>query len=292
MKACLYNSLLIFCIIEILSLHAQAQIFCPYPKDIFKIITIDSANMRVWYALNAIDLQNTKTYDDWQCLEIGQHISKCFSFFVYNSDSLCTEYGKKHPQAQSVPTWMGAQGKMGMRWSEYIYSEYFKDFATDTFTEYACMPLRLSKYNSQCSESIPKQEWTLEDDTATIAGYLCQKAICHFRGRNFTAWFAVDIPVSNGPWKFGGLPGLILKVYDNDKFYTFECINIDIYQNKIPIRIYENFIKFQKMKRNELLEFRKKIHKDYHAMAGYVLTGGGEVPMSVLDPHKNPLELE
>lgn len=58
------------------------------------------------------------------------------------------------------------------------------------------------------------QQWRITDDEKMILGYTCQKADCYFRGRYWTAWFAVDIPVNDGPWKFGGLPGLIMEVYD------------------------------------------------------------------------------
>lgn len=57
------------------------------------------------------------------------------------------------------------------------------------------------------------------------------KATCTFRGREYTAWFCVDIPISNGPWKFGGLPGLILKVYDKDHLFVFESIEIEKKRN-------------------------------------------------------------
>ncbi|MDR2651853.1 MAG: hypothetical protein LBC68_06010 [Prevotellaceae bacterium] len=40
-----------------------------------------------------------------------------------------------------------------------------------------------------------------------------------------------DIPIDNGPWKFGGLPGM--KVYDNDKKFVFECIGIQYKQFSI-----------------------------------------------------------
>ena len=52
-------------------------------------------------------------------------------------------------------------------------------------------------------------------------------ATSDFRGRHWTAWFATDIPVSDGPWKLGGLPGLILEAYDKGHQYTFTAVGLE-----------------------------------------------------------------
>ena len=52
-------------------------------------------------------------------------------------------------------------------------------------------------------------------------------ATSDFRGRRWTAWFATDIPVSDGPWKLGGLPGLILEAYDKGHQYTFTAVGLE-----------------------------------------------------------------
>lgn len=63
--------------------------------------------------------------------------------------------------------------------------------------------------------------WSLEEDTLTVCGYPCMKATCEYGGRQWTAWFTEEIPASFGPWKFSGLPGLILKVADSEGVHTF-----------------------------------------------------------------------
>ena len=52
-------------------------------------------------------------------------------------------------------------------------------------------------------------------------------ATADFRGRRWTAWFATDIPISDGPWKLGGLPGLILEAYDKGHQYTFTAVGLE-----------------------------------------------------------------
>jgi GLPGLI family protein len=282
------KNILVFISICFFPYNISAQPVHPFPRDISNMITVDSVNIRVWYALNAIDINRPDTYDDLQCLEIGAHLSKYYSYFVYNSDSLCTDWTQKHKGAQSSPIRMGASGKKPDEWSEYHYSEYFKDFSNNTFTEYIRMPMYMHKFNCQYSEKIPSQKWEIQGDTLTVCGYLCQKAVCRFRGRDFIAWFTPTIPINNGPWKFGGLPGLILKVCDKDGLYIFECTKIENYKGKCPIKTvdYKSYMKIERKKLSKLL---KDIHEDYFKVAGLIRIGGSSIPKPLL---YQPLELE
>lgn len=77
---------------------------------------------------------------------------------------------------------------------------------------------------SYCTyDSTAIQEWELLDDVDVILGIECKKARTHFRGRDWTAWYAPEIPYTAGPWKFGGLPGLILKAEDASGEYRMEA---------------------------------------------------------------------
>lgn len=61
-------------------------------------------------------------------------------------------------------------------------------------------------------EPFDEIEWAIsEDSTSTVMGYECMLAESDYHGRHWRAWFTLDIPVSSGPWKLRGLPGLILK---------------------------------------------------------------------------------
>lgn len=84
----------------------------------------------------------------------------------------------------------------------------------------------------QVTEIIPPQDWTITEDTLTVLGYMCQKATTTFRGRNYSAWFTLDIPVNEGPWKLHGLPGMILKAEDGDGIFLFEAIGITQLNNE------------------------------------------------------------
>ncbi|MGK6340800.1 GLPGLI family protein [Chryseobacterium sp. DT-3] len=59
-----------------------------------------------------------------------------------------------------------------------------------------------------------KPEWKILPEKEKIGEYNTQKATTNYGGRNWIAWFATDIPIQDGPYKFCGLPGLIVKVED------------------------------------------------------------------------------
>ncbi|MDR0982275.1 MAG: GLPGLI family protein [Culturomica sp.] len=76
-------------------------------------------------------------------------------------------------------------------------------------------------------EDIPMQEWIMTNETKEILGYNCNSAKCHFRGRDYIAYYTDKIPVADGPWKFGGLPGFIMEVHDKNNYYSFICVGIN-----------------------------------------------------------------
>lgn len=74
-------------------------------------------------------------------------------------------------------------------------------------------------------------DWKIEKDRIKILEHSCRKATTVFRGRKYEAYFTDDIPISDGPEKFNGLPGrLILKVriIDDEVIYHIEAIKVAI----------------------------------------------------------------
>src|SRR5690606_15124887 len=65
-------------------------------------------------------------------------------------------------------------------------------------------------------DSMPELNWEITDETENILGFTCKKATVKYRGSSISAYFTEEIPIPFGPWKFDGLPGLILKVISND----------------------------------------------------------------------------
>ena len=78
----------------------------------------------------------------------------------------------------------------------------------------------------QFTEPLKKLNWKITADTKSVLGYKCQKATVDFGGRSYEAWFSTDIPISDGPYIFNGLPGLILEIYDLKRQYHFSLAGI------------------------------------------------------------------
>lgn len=64
-------------------------------------------------------------------------------------------------------------------------------------------------------EAAPFQ-WKIADGQKKVLDFLCMQATYQDSVNQYTAWFTPQIPVSNGPAEFGGLPGMILQVDIND----------------------------------------------------------------------------
>ena len=75
--------------------------------------------------------------------------------------------------------------------------------------------------NYLIEEEAPQIDWKIAKDTMSFSGILCQQATARFKGRNWIAWFAPEMPFQSGPWKLNGLPGLIIEAYDDKKEVQF-----------------------------------------------------------------------
>ena len=104
-------------------------------------------------------------------------------------------------------------------------------------------------------EKKPVMNWKITKESQKILGYSCYKATTKFRGREYIAWFTPDIPYNLGPWKLGGLPGLILKV-ENDVF-DYAAIRIVLNSDKLPtLPTLQSFEKFKtKYTLNQSIEY-------------------------------------
>ena len=71
-----------------------------------------------------------------------------------------------------------------------------------------------------------KISWNILSETKTILNYQCQRAICQFRGRDYIVYFTSEIPIPNGPFKFDGLPGLILEVLSLDEMVKIKATSV------------------------------------------------------------------
>jgi hypothetical protein len=74
--------------------------------------------------------------------------------------------------------------------------------------------------------------WKPTEEKQKILEYQCYKATCSFRGRDYEAWFTTDLPFKSAPWKFHGLPGVVLKISSKDEYLDVEARGLKISENK------------------------------------------------------------
>ncbi len=168
-------------------------------------------------------------------LDIGKEWSVYYDFNKSRRDS--TRKANFRPNKFSLSKDVDAlQNRLEMRNEVYgVLDEsrdetmrIFKNRKSDEIIVFDKGPLEVydTFTNFKLTEIISPQQWEISDDTLTVLGYVCNKATASFRGREFHAWFTVDIPISEGPWKLYGLPGLILQVEDKEGLFQFESIGL------------------------------------------------------------------
>ena len=101
---------------------------------------------------------------------------------------------------------------------------------SDDFDEYDLMENTVLNLQSN-----NHQTWELTDEKKQVGNLSVQKAKTFWGGRNWIAWFSTEIPFQEGPYKFHGLPGLIIEISDDKNNYRFELAkseNIDAEENQ------------------------------------------------------------
>ena len=212
------------------------------------------------------DTLSGKTRDDLLILQIGENISKCYSHYSAEVDSISAlpnwyEVMKKHLDYAFSKKEVNDNDYPHKRMKDYVYKNYPQGKMTVTDG------LTLQYYVYE--DDLNAQQWEIKDSTKTILDYQCQMAVCNFRGRQWTAWFTTDIPISDGPWKFGGLPGLIMEAYDKGKQYVFTIVGLQKVGDE-PIYFSETYVGSKRFEKTNRIEFLKAKKAALMNLNGYI----------------------
>ncbi|SEA01483.1 GLPGLI family protein [Porphyromonadaceae bacterium KH3R12] len=205
------------------------------------------------------DTLDVGTYNDLFILQIGKSLSKWYSYYTFQADSL-----RKTPHGDKVWKEIFARSLEDLKKhrdrSRWLNSFVRARSRTFVYKNYPSGEMTVTDGIGNdhfiYQDTLNAQHWQITDSTKTILGYQCQKAECDFRGRRWTAWFSPDIPVSDGPWKLGGLPGLIMEAYDRGKQFYFIIVGLEQVADE-PIVFPELGSpkgKFREINRRELLK--------------------------------------
>lgn len=98
----------------------------------------------------------------------------------------------------------------------YKVTKQYPDFKTHLFTKISSDSYKI--------EEDKKPEWKILPEKQKIGEYNAQKATTKYGGREWTAWFSTDLPFQDGPYKFYGLPGLIVKIEDKTGSHSLTLV--------------------------------------------------------------------
>ena len=154
-----------------------------------------------------------------------------------------------------------------------------KDFAKSVSTTYDQAGMGECGYYD---EPLSEIDWVInEDSTKTILDYQCIMATTDYHGRKWTVWFTPEIPMQDGPWKFCGLPGLIMEASEPSGQHCFTVTGIEASSQPIfPVFNTE----YEKMDRKDMLRaarhYRESSHAMFKAATGLELGGGVDTPVT------------
>jgi GLPGLI family protein len=93
---------------------------------------------------------------------------------------------------------------------------------------------KINKNYFVVSDSLQLMKWKIQKTKPIrYLGLDCYQAKGYFRGRNYTAYFAPKIKKSDGPFKFSGLPGLIVKIASDDQYQIWQAIKINYHEKEV-----------------------------------------------------------
>lgn len=212
-------------------------------------------------------LDRRQVMNDRMILRIGKDVSQFYSWYSLQGDSMWADpIGRKIAAErifESIRTHRN-DNLIAQRTNGYIYKSYPKKGITTTYLTQGGENMKSSVAFLYYSEETPKQTWDIQEDSIKqVLGYKCHLATAQFRGRLWYAWFTLDIPISNGPWKLGGLPGLIVEAYDSQNYYHYTLTDIQT-KNLHPVTFYNYWKKeFEKTTRLDFLEKERKLKTKY-----------------------------
>lgn len=176
--------------------------------------------------------QNTVYLTDTMALDIGKTFSVYYDLNKFSRDSLQRIKIKKLSKTarhievnkrKDMAEYKDIPGNYDISSVKGVSAKTYKNKVKQEVTTIDGTDMEVYK----CIEKTPFQAWSFTADTLTVLGYVCQKATTFFRGRNYEAWFALEIPIKDGPWKLYGLPGLILKATTDDNSFVFEAVGLE-----------------------------------------------------------------
>src|SRR5690242_1523723 len=200
-------------------------------QDTGKKKVIDSAFLRCYYLFSKTKPGDGKAYrSDTMVLDIGAKVSRFYDPARLGRDSMLNARMKNmDPQTiKSINVYRGESARDLSNMPGTVSSNATEGESYQVIKNKSTHKITVLDYVNAIGDRFKYEDetgilpWQISNVTDTVSSYSCRKATLNFRGRDYVAWFTSDIPVSNGPWKFSGLPGLIIKIEDTQGLFVFK----------------------------------------------------------------------
>lgn len=175
-------------------------------------VLVNAQNKRFTYEYKFIP-DSTNTSDvktEMMNLDKSSEGSKFYSYTVYHSDSIMRVDLEKQLATTGMINVTSEMRKGLVRYSVSKDYPHYKTFLHNQI---------LGDHYKVSDDR--KLNWKMSAEKQKIGEWNTQKAETEFGGRKWIAWFTSDIPIQDGPYKFHGLPGLIVKLEDRTKSHIF-----------------------------------------------------------------------
>ena len=230
--------------------------------------SIDQVQFVVAYEFttNTTDREGNATKDSVRlAVIVGNHTAKCMEY----NRTMLEDFGEWQNKDYQYGEWDARKYNLPVLFVGYPDGE-LSSFDKVTPNRYFY------------TEPLPDFGWQLTDDTLTVGGYLCQKAVGKYAGRTWTAWYSEDVAASFGPWKLRGLPGMILKAEDKDGIFSFVCVGL--MQRTAPIKYFSND-GYTTLKRDKFIAHRNKLfcNKQYVQKPNYYIPQGTYDHLNIIE---------
>ena len=179
---------------------------------IFACAILNAQNQRFSYVYQFVpdSTNQADVKSEMMLLEVLPKFSKFYSETVFKSDSIANVQLEKELAATGS---MNVKSDMRKGFVRSTIIKEFPDFKTYLVTRIGQTKMKV--------EDERKITWKILPEKLKIGDFETQKAETEMYGRKWTAWFTTEIPIQDGPYKFHGLPGLIVKIEDETKSHSY-----------------------------------------------------------------------
>ena len=188
----------------------------PLPKTEYIVLDLLLVECHYQLRFQPDSLDPERILEEPMVLHIGQKVSSFLNYNRYLSSQALKEVTSRADFNRVL------NESLASNRSERFAPHVFKNHPEGKITTHD----RVFMDSFEYEEPLYPFEWKLTGESEQWEGYAVQQAMTHYGGREWLAWFAPEIPFSDGPYKFGGLPGLILRLYDTRQHYVFELISL------------------------------------------------------------------